>query len=91
MVKNLPANTGDAGDLGWGHPLEKEMATHSSILAWRIPWTEKPSRLTVHRMAKSQTHTLLLFFLSEHTRSYSFSSFHFPMYKNPENIPLFCM
>ena len=30
---------------GWEDPLEKEMATHSSILAWRIPWTEKPSRL----------------------------------------------
>ena len=31
--------------LGWGDPLEKEMVTHSSILAWRIPWTEKPGRL----------------------------------------------
>ena len=31
--------------LGWEDPLEKEMAVHSSILAWRIPWTEKPSRL----------------------------------------------
>ena len=31
--------------LSWEDPLEKEMATHSSILAWRIPWTEKPSRL----------------------------------------------
>jgi len=31
--------------LGWKDPLEKEMATHSSILAWRIPWTEKPGRL----------------------------------------------
>ena len=31
--------------LGWEDPLEKEMATHSSILAWRIPWTEKPGRL----------------------------------------------
>ena len=31
--------------LGWEDPLEKEMATHSSILAWRTPWTEKPSRL----------------------------------------------
>ena len=31
--------------LGWEDPLEKEMATHSSILAWRIPWTEKPDRL----------------------------------------------
>ena len=31
--------------LGWEHPLEKEMATHSSILAWRIPWTEEPGGL----------------------------------------------
>ena len=31
--------------LGWEDPLEKEMATHSSILAWRVPWTEEPSML----------------------------------------------
>ena len=31
--------------LGWEDPLEKEMSTHSSILAWRIPWTEEPDRL----------------------------------------------
>ena len=31
--------------LGWEDPLEKEMATHSSTLTWRIPWTEKPGRL----------------------------------------------
>ena len=31
--------------LGWEDPLEKELATHSSILAWRIPWTEEPGRL----------------------------------------------
>ena len=31
--------------LGWEDALEKEMATHSSVLAWKIPWTEKPSRL----------------------------------------------
>ena len=36
-------------------PLEEEMATHSSILAWRIPWTGEPGRLTVHGVAKSQT------------------------------------
>ena len=30
--------------LGWEDPLEEEMATHSSILAWRIPWTEEPGR-----------------------------------------------
>ena len=43
MVKNLPASAGDVGLIpGWGDPLEKEMATCSSILAWRIPWTEEP-------------------------------------------------
>ena len=31
--------------LGWENPLEKEMETHSSTLAWKIPWTEEPSRL----------------------------------------------
>ena len=46
VVKNLPANAGDTGlSLGWEDPLEKEMATHSSILAWKIPWTEVPGRL----------------------------------------------
>ena len=34
-----------AQSLGWEDPLEKEMATHSSTLAWKIPWMEKPSRL----------------------------------------------
>ena len=43
MVKHLPTmwETGVLS-LGWEDPLEKEMATHSSILAWRIPWTEEP-------------------------------------------------
>ena len=37
-------SVGDPGrSLGWEDPLEKELATHSSILAWRIPWTEEPS------------------------------------------------
>ena len=42
MVKNLHANAGNAGrSLGLEEPLEKEMATHSSVLAWRTPWTEE--------------------------------------------------
>ena len=58
MIKNLPANAGDAGgkvprrsqpkevwSLGWEDPLEDEMATHSSTLAWEIPWTEEPGGL----------------------------------------------
>ena len=39
MVKNLLAIVGDTGDMGWEDPLDESMATHSSILAWRIPWT----------------------------------------------------
>ena len=41
--------------LGQEDPLEKEMAGHSGILAWRIPWTEEPGRPPVHRVAKSWT------------------------------------
>ena len=45
MVKNPPANAGDIRDagsvLGWEDPLEEGIAAHSSILAWRTPWTEK--------------------------------------------------
>ena len=41
---------------GWEDPLEKERATHTSILAWRILWTEKPGRLyVVHGVAESDT------------------------------------
>ena len=49
MVKNLPTNTGDVRDagsiLGLEDPLEEVMATRSSILAWRIPWTVEPGGL----------------------------------------------
>ena len=45
MVKNLPAVETLVQSLGREDPLEKEMATHFSILAWRISWTEKPDGL----------------------------------------------
>ena len=46
MVKNLPAvQETQVRSLGQEDPLEKETATHSSILAWRIPWTEEPGEL----------------------------------------------
>ena len=49
-------NAGDpVRSLGREDPLEKEMATHSSILAWRIPWTEGVWQATVHGVTKSQT------------------------------------
>ena len=56
MVKNLPAmQETRAGSLGQEDPLEKEMATHSSILAWRISWTEEPGVLQSLGVTKSQT------------------------------------
>ena len=46
MVENLPAMLEtQVPSLGWEDPLEKGMATHSSIFAWRIPWTEEPGGL----------------------------------------------
>ena len=49
VVKNLPANEATqelwVPSLGWEDPLEKEMATHTSILAWKIPWKEEPGGL----------------------------------------------
>ena len=49
VVKNLPTNAGDTGDAGLisgsGRSLEKEVATHSNILAWKIPQTKEPGRL----------------------------------------------
>ena len=49
MVKNPPANTGDRRDAssipGWEDPLGEDLATHSSILTWRILWTEEPGRI----------------------------------------------
>ena len=48
MIKNPPVNAGDLSDVGLvpgSGNLEKGMAIHSSILAWRIPWTEEPGRL----------------------------------------------
>ena len=49
MVKSLPANAGDVEtwvrSLDWEDPQVEEMANYSSVLAWRIPWTEEPSGL----------------------------------------------
>ena len=57
MVKNAPANAGDARDmnsiLSWEDALEEEMTIHSSILAWKIPWTDEPGR--IHGVEKSWT------------------------------------
>ena len=60
MVENLPANAEDVQEtwvrsLGWEDLLEKEMATHSNILAWRIPWTEEPGGLSAWSPKESDT------------------------------------
>ena len=56
MVENLPAMQEiQVQSLGGEDPLEKEMVTHSSILAWRIPWTRGVWQATVHGVAKSRT------------------------------------
>ena len=56
MVKNLPAMQETwVGSPGKKYPLEKRMATHSSIPAWRIPWTEEPGRLQSRGSKESNT------------------------------------
>ena len=56
MVKNPPASAGATDSIpGLGRSLEKEIATHSSTLAWKIPWTEEPGRLQSTGVTKSQT------------------------------------
>ena len=56
MVKNLPAMQETwVQSLGWEDPLEEGMATHTSILAWRMPMDRGAWQTTVHGVAKSQT------------------------------------
>ena len=63
MVKRLPTmQDTQVQSLGWEDLLEEEMATHSSTLAWRIPWTEEPGRLQSMGVEKSQDTTERLHF-----------------------------
>ena len=56
MVKNPPAmRESGVRSLGWEHPLEEGMATHSSIVAWRIPMDRGAWQATAHGVSKSQT------------------------------------
>ena len=56
LGKNLPAvQETQVQFLGWEDPLEKEMATHSSILAWKISWTEEPDELQSIGLQESDT------------------------------------
>ena len=56
IVKNMPAEM-QVQSLGQEDPLEKETATHSNILSWRIPWTEKTAGLQVHGVEKESDMT----------------------------------
>ena len=82
--------------LGWGDPLEKEMATHSSTLAWRIPWREEPGRLqsmgsqrvghdwaTLLTLLYKETEPLILLFFKDYFLCEPFSKF---FYWNCYNI-----
>ena len=61
MVKNLPAmHETEVGSLGWKDHLEKGMETHSSILAWKIPWTEEPWVLKELDTTEQLTHLHIL-------------------------------
>ena len=61
VVKNPPANAGDTGDVDsipeWGRSPGEEMATHSSILAWEIPWTEESNGLQSMEVTKESDTT----------------------------------
>ena len=66
LVKTLPAmRETRVGSLGGEDPLEKETATHSSILAWKIPWTEEPGRLSPWGRKESDMTEQLSLSLSE--------------------------
>ena len=65
MVKNLPANAGDKGSIpGSGRSLEEEMATHSSILAWEIPWAEEPGGVLQPRGCRRLSDSATVFEIS---------------------------
>ena len=67
IVKNMsPMQETQVQSLGWNDPLEKGSGTHSSILAWRIPWTKETLRL-VHGVTKSWTQLSIFFFLFLYT------------------------
>ena len=77
MVKNLPAvQKASVGRLGWEDSLEEGMATHSSILAWRIPMDRGAWRATVHGVTKSQTRLSDFHWLTDSTTSARLKTLH---------------
>ena len=76
-VKNLPADTRDTGLIpGSEDPLEEGMATHSSILAWRISWIEEPGRLRWQRVRYDRSDLAAAAFSSEDKRGHANSLYH---------------
>ena len=77
-IKHLPTMSETwIRSLGWEDPLEKEMATHSSTLAWKIPWMEEPGGLQSmesQRVRHNWATSLLSFFLCCHTKGLSYRS-----------------
>ena len=76
MVKNLPANETWVWSLGGGDPLEEGMVTHSSILAWRIPGTEKPGGLQRVEKSRMWLSTAQLAFVPSNFNFLCLLSFH---------------
>ena len=73
MVRNLPAmQKTRVQSLGWEDPLEKGMATHSSILTWRIPWTQEPGGLQSMGSQRADTTEQLT---HTHSASYAWTTF----------------
>ena len=70
-VKSLPAKQEtQVQSLGWEEPMEKEMATHSSMLAWKIPWTEEPDgehTIGSHRVGRVAHHSKKCYILIKHS------------------------
>ena len=86
MVKNLPAMWETwVRSLGWDDPLENEMATHSSILAWRIPWTEEPGKLQSQEL--DTTEQLSYFTHTKRIRDIGVSSYNDKYNNNKHNPP----
>ena len=72
VIRNSPANAGDMDLIpGWKDPLEEEMATHSSILAWKILWTEEPGGLRFIELQRVGHH-----WVTEHARTHVHSFQH---------------
>ena len=83
-------STRNVGDLGWEGPLEKGMVTHSSILAWRIPWTEKPGgyspwghkewdmteRLSINTHVHTHTRSLHMQLLQMNSLEWALTKYH---------------